>query len=86
MLVFKINILPSKYKLYTLQKAPMAHKTNSKEHYKFKFFYFNLVFKTILSSECYLHNINIATLFFFLSKPLFPVFETNLLFLKSYQI
>ena len=40
----KINVLPIKYKLYTFQKAPMAHKTHSQEHFKFKFFFFQYCF------------------------------------------
>ena len=84
--MIKINILPTKLKLYTFQKAPMAHKTNSQEHFKFKFCYFNLVFKTFILPECFLKSLNISILFFLLSKPLFPVFETNLLFLKSYKL
>jgi len=33
----KISILPVKKKLFTLTKAPMAHKKNSKEQYNFIF-------------------------------------------------
>lgn len=82
----KINLLPTKLKLYTFQKAPMAHKTNSQEHFKFKFYFFNLVFNTTFAPSYKLDSVQTGLLFFFLSKPLFPVFETNLLFLKSYQL
>jgi hypothetical protein len=82
----KITILPVRYKLYTFQKAPMAHKTNSQEHFKFKFFHFNLVFNTTLVSTHYLSSLNSSLLFFIVTKSMFPVFETNLLFLKSYQL
>lgn len=40
-----ITALPKKRKLYTLTKAPMAHKTNSKEQYMFKFFFFRCSFR-----------------------------------------
>jgi hypothetical protein len=84
--VVKITVLPVRYKLYTFQKAPMAHKTNSQEHFKFKFFFFNLVFNTTLVASNYLNSLNTSLLFFIVTKSLFPVFETNLLFLKSYQL
>ena len=41
-----ISILPSKRSLYTFQKAPMAHKTNSKEQFMFKFYFFKFTKST----------------------------------------
>jgi len=79
-------VLPSKRSLLTLQKAPMAHKTNSKEQFMFKFYFFK--FKTSLTtpSEDIPASVNEALLVFYLSKKTFPFFETNLLFIKYYQI
>ena len=82
----KLTILPKKLKSYTLQKAPMAHKTNSHEHFKFRFYFFTLVFNTTLLSDYYINSLNMALLFVIFSKPLFPTFDTNLLFLKSYKL
>jgi|TARA_B110000977_G_C10874271_1_gene414871 hypothetical protein len=78
--------LPVKKKSYTLQRAPMAHKTNSKEHFKFKFFFFKITFKAFIKNSDYLISVNNALFFLLTLKPFFPVFETNLLFLKSYRI
>jgi len=71
------NILP-KTKLYTLVKAPMAHKTNSKEQLLFKYFYFRVSF---ISKHVSMRNQSTEALLNF-----FPVFETNLLFLKFYRV
>lgn len=42
----KFSFLPIKRKSYTLTKAPMAHKTNSKEQFVFKFYKFKASIKT----------------------------------------
>lgn len=78
--------LPVRRKVYTLIKAPMAHKTNSKEQIQFRFFKFSVSIKSYfnwlknpntVSSGLYLH---------LLTKKHFPIFETNLLLLKSYEV
>ena len=81
-----LAILPSKRSLYTLVKAPMAHKTNSKEQFMFKFYFFKFSITLPLSNTLIPDSIDKAVLTYFLVKDLFPVFETNLLFLKYYQI
>lgn len=43
----KIFIKPIKKKIFTSVKAPMAHKTNSKEQYKFSFYSFTIKFNTL---------------------------------------
>jgi hypothetical protein len=78
----KITILPVRYKLYTFQKAPMAHKTNSQEHFKFKFFHFNLVFNTTLVSTHYLSSLNSSLLFFYCHKIYVSGFWNKSSFLK----
>lgn len=84
--VLKIAILPAKQNTYTLTKAPMAHKTNSKEQYLFRFYNFKFsinlkpYFHSAISSRvggAYILN---------LTNTIFPVFETNLLFLKYYKV
>ena len=79
-------ILPRKRSIYTLTKAPMAHKTNSKEQYAFNFY--NFIFTTTLLSS--FPTLNLTTLqmayVLHLTRSLFPVFETNLLFLKSFNV
>jgi hypothetical protein len=82
----RVAILPAKQSTYTLTKAPMAHKTNSKEQFLFKFYNFSFSFvlqaHLEMSSTSILQGAHSAII----TKDLFPVFETNLLFLKSYRI
>ena len=82
----RVAILPSKNSTYTLTKAPMAHKTNSKEQFLFKFYSFKFSF--ILHNTLHLTSSSIlqGAHSLVITKKLFPVFETNLLFLKSYEI
>lgn len=76
--------LPLKLKSYTLTKAPMAQKTRSKEQFAFKFFIFKVSSRNVLSTEKRLSSIDQTLLAIILTKNSFPVFETNLLFLKTY--
>lgn len=78
--------LPVRQKHYTLQKAPMAHKTNSKEHYKFKFFFFKITFKANMKMSNTISSFDEGLFFSLLLKPNFPTFSTNQLLLKSYKI
>ena len=80
----KLAILPARRKMYTLTKAPMAHKTNSKEQFLLKFSNFKFSInldhcRTLLPSS----PSSTAHQFLLLQK-IFPVFETNLLLLKYY--
>ncbi len=80
----KFSFLPSKSKSYTLTKAPMAQKTRSKEQFHFKFYIFKVSIHTKLNHEFSLKSVDQSLLSFLLTKSTFPIFETNLLFLKSY--
>lgn len=82
----KLAILPSKRSLYTLSKAPMAHKTNSKEQFMFKFYFFKFSFSLLLDKKFLASSLNEALLAFFLIRKTFPIFETNLLFIKYYHV
>ena len=81
-----VAILPARKTMYTLTKAPMAHKTNSKEQFLFKFynfkFSFNLKPRPIYVPTTVQQGAHVMAL----TRRLFPVFETNLLFLKYYEI
>jgi hypothetical protein len=74
--------MPKKTTIFTLTKAPIAHKTNSKEQYKFRFFLFKISYNDILDDN--LQNFNQLLLVFLLHKQKFNYFETNLFFLKNY--
>lgn len=78
--------IPTRHKRYTLLKAPMAHKTNSKEQFVFRFFNFYVQVRTFLKVNSLKHSFDQTLLMMLLVKATFPVFETNLLLLKSYSI
>ena len=82
----KLAILPARRSLYTLQKAPMAHKTNSKEQFMFRFYSFKFTTKVTTPLETLPSSVNEALMVFYLVRRSFPAFETNLLFLKYYQV
>lgn len=81
-----LAILPRSRSIYTLTKAPMAHKTNSKEQFMFNFYHFvfTLTIETPLAQQP--STLEQSAYTALLSKQLFPVFETNLLSLNSYLI
>lgn len=81
-----VAYLPSKKKSYTLNKAPMAHKTNSKEQFSIKFYFFKVSFITVITNTLFLDSVNKGFYFYFILKQTFPVFETNMFFLKFYKI
>lgn len=84
-----VFVAPVKIKKFTATKAPMAHKTNSKEQYKFLYYNFKISFKTFLEIDkrYYLHNsIYTNFVFLYLTKKEFFDFETNLFFLKFFTV
>ena len=64
----------------------MAHKTNSKEQFMFKFYFFTLSFKLTTPYKTLPRSAGGSLLVFYLIKKRFPFFETNLMFLKYYQV
>ena len=83
----KFAFLPVRRKFYTFTKAPMAHKTNSKE--QFIFWYYK--FKASIATRYEDKNAGITTLTgsrlsLLLIKTSFPIFGTNLLMLKYSNI
>jgi len=84
--VFKLAVLPSKQNVYTLQKAPMAHKSSSQEQFLFKLYNFKFSVTLSLTSALLPSSSSQAAYVLKLTKQIFPFFETNLLFLKYYKI
>ena len=82
----KLAILPASKKMYTLTKAPMAHKTNSKEQFLFKFYNFKFSVNLNTSSAIIPMSVSQGAYTLNLAYRFFPVFETNMLFLKYYRI
>lgn len=81
-----IAVLPSDTRVYTLAKAPMAHKTNSKEQFLVKFYNFKFSFELVTNPNTVAQTVQQGAYVAGLTKELFPVFETNLLTLKYYEV
>jgi hypothetical protein len=70
--------------VFTTTKAPMAHKKNSKEQFRLQYFLFKISFKISPLLKNFTNN---ELLFFILfNKKAFIFFETNLFFLKNFNI
>ena len=82
----KFSFLPTKRSMYTLTKAPMAHKTNSKEQFVFRTFRFKVSVKTFFAAASAPSSVDAALAALYMTKAIFPIFETNLLLLKGYYI
>lgn len=64
----------------------MAHKTNSKEQFMFRFYAFKFSTRLTSCASSVPSSVNESLAVYFLMRRLFPCFETNLLFLKYYSI
>lgn len=82
----RLAILPPKQNMYTLTKAPMAHKTNSKEQFLFKHYNFKFSVTLKMPAEMTSSAIGQGAYSMHLVREDFPVFETNLLFLKYAKV
>lgn len=86
---FKIKIatLPYRQRSFTLTKAPIAHKTRSKEQYRYGFYSFKITFQSFLKKS--INNpltINSTLFFILLNRKQLPFFETSVFFLKATQL
>jgi hypothetical protein len=81
-----IAVLPSRRSLYTLTKAPMAHKTRSKEQFMFKTYNFKFSVAIPLDSALVPSSVSNGAYGSYIVSSSFPTFETNSLFLKSFLI
>lgn len=81
----QIFILPLKKTKFTLTKAPMAHKTFSKEQYLFQCYRFIFTF-IIVPHELNFTKLDYVIYLLLITKKTFPQFETNLLFLRFFVI
>jgi|694.fasta_scaffold98327_3 hypothetical protein len=84
--LIKFAVLPTKRTHLTLTKAPMAHKTNSKEQFLFKFYYTLATFKGLTDIGVSANSCDSAALALLTTSRLFPVFSTNILFLKNSRV
>lgn len=79
-------VFPVRHQIYTLTKAPMAHKTWSKEQYKFQFYFMRV---SLLDNHFYEDvslNFNQTLIFLLSYKNRMPLLTTNLMLLKIFQI
>jgi hypothetical protein len=82
----KLAFLPTKTKMITLPKAPMAHKDNSKEQFFLKLHFFKVSYCASLKKNQPLAGFNLTLLFFLLAKKNKTSLQTNLFFLKYSSI
>ena len=82
-----ILTLSTKKKKFTITKAPIAHKTNSKEQIQVTFFYYKIIYQNLIKvyfkDYNYFKTKNELLLFFLISKNTFSLSETNILFIKN---
>lgn len=78
----KLAILPARQQMYTLTKAPMAHKTNSKEQFLFKYYNFKFSANLKLEDDLASSSIKQGALVGKRTIEQFPSFSTNILFIK----
>lgn len=86
---FKIKIatLPYRQRSFTLTKAPIAHKTRSKEQYRYGFYSFKITFQSFLKKSINRPlTINSTLFFILLNRQQLPFFETSVFFLKATQL
>ncbi len=79
-------VLPVQRRVFTLTKAPIAHKNWSKEQYQTKFYKLKISFSALIDEDFKLNSVDAAALFALITKKQFPNLETNVLFLKYYTV
>ena len=79
-------VLPTHAQVYTLTKAPIAHKLWSKEQYKFVFYLLRVSFSNCFFVDTELKSVNQGLLFILMSMRSLPFFSSNLLTLKNSTI
>ena len=79
----KIRNLKTKRNHITFTKAPMAHKTNSKEQFSQKFFFFNLSYSIFLEKNLIKNSFIFGKHFSKIFSQKFFLLETNFLFSRS---
>jgi hypothetical protein len=79
----KIAMKPSKKTIFTLTKAPMAHKTFSQEQFLFKFYRFSVQFSIPTTA---ITGLNQSIYILLHLRQVLPIIETNILFLKRFNL
>ena len=79
-------VLPTRNQVYTLTKAPIAHKLWSKEQYKFVFYLLRVSFPSCFFVDAQLQSVNQGLLFMLMTNKSLPFFSSNLLTMKNASI
>ena len=79
----KIRNLKTKKNHITFAKAPMAHKTNSKEQFSQRFFFFTVSYSISLDKNKVRNSFVFGKIFSKIFSRKFFLLETNLLFSRS---
>lgn len=83
-------MIPKKIKKFTLTKAPIAHKTNSKEQISIIFFSYKIFYRfynyNFFEMYKFFNSLNEVLLSILITKNTIALTETNLLFLKKNSI
>lgn len=86
----KLVMIPKKIKKFTLTKAPIAHKTNSKEQISIIFFSYKIFYRfynyNFFEMYKFFNSLNEVLLSILITKNTIALTETNLLFLKKNSI
>jgi len=82
----KFFSLPVKKSHYTLTKAPMAHKKNSKEQFLFKFYFVVASFRGATDNGLLAKSCDSTILILNLIQKLLPLFSTNLLLIRTIMV
>jgi len=78
-----LSFKPTKKTIFTLTKAPMAHKTFSQEQFVFKFYQVSVRFSLQAYTDL---TVNQSIYLLLLLRKSIPITETNLLFLKRFTL
>lgn len=81
----KIKYLPITKRIFTNTKAPMAHKTRSKEQFAYSYYSFLVTFRAEIRNSLKFNTLDKGLLLVFLTKKNFQIFETNVFFLKFFK-
>ena len=76
-------VLPTQAQVYTLTKAPIAHKSNSKEQYKFVFYLLRVSFTNCTFTDGTIFSVSQGLVFLLNAKKSIPFFSSNLMTLKN---
>lgn len=79
-------VLPTSTQVYTLTKAPIAHKLWSKEQYKFVFYLLRVSFTNCSFTDVTIDSVSQGLIFILMIRRTTPLFSSNLMTIKNLYI